>query len=110
MTSHGLGLAFLTPLFVALNGPKGQEDAFVIGRDQLSQALPKGFHQQGQWLSIDNPQVEIWRRVKVLGRLRLAGLLRHDDGWSVVNPLVAFGIRGSVQRLTAPVLRRAPGT
>jgi hypothetical protein len=37
-------------------------------------------------------------------RLRLAGLLRHDDGWSVLNPLVAYGLRGSVERLTAPGL------
>lgn len=43
---------------------------------------------------------------KVLGRLRLAGLLRHGVGWSVVNPLVAIGIRGEVQRLSAPELSR----
>lgn len=30
---------------------------------------------------------------KVLSRLRLAGLIRHDDAWSVVNPLLAMAIR-----------------
>lgn len=35
---------------------------------------------------------------KVLERLRLAGLLRHDpDGWAVVNPLVAMGLRQQVR-------------
>jgi hypothetical protein len=33
---------------------------------------------------------------KVLARLRLAGLLRRDDGWAVVNPLVAIRVRGTV--------------
>lgn len=40
-----------------------------------------------------SPQQEI---TKVLGRLRLAGLLRHDERWSLVNPLVGIGIRGQV--------------
>lgn len=39
---------------------------------------------------------------KVLGRLQLAGLLRRGEGWSVVNPLVAIGLRGEVQMLSAP--------
>jgi len=39
---------------------------------------------------------------KVLGRLRLAGLLRHDaEGWSVINPLVAIGIRQQVRSIPA---------
>ncbi len=33
---------------------------------------------------------------KVLARLRLAGLLRNDGGWGVVNPVVAIRARGSV--------------
>jgi hypothetical protein len=33
---------------------------------------------------------------KVLGRLRLAGLLRRTDHWAVVNPLVAIRARGTV--------------
>ena len=33
---------------------------------------------------------------KVLNRLRLAGLLRHADGWEIVNPLVAIQLRGTV--------------
>lgn len=33
---------------------------------------------------------------KVLARLRLAGLLRHTDRWTVVNPLVAIRARGTV--------------
>ncbi len=33
---------------------------------------------------------------KVLGRLRLAGLLRRTDRWAVVNPLVAIKARGTV--------------
>ncbi|HEU5062379.1 MAG TPA: hypothetical protein VFT79_04380 [Solirubrobacterales bacterium] len=39
---------------------------------------------------------------KVLGRLRLAGLIRHDDGWAVVNPLIGFILRQEVTRKTAP--------
>ena len=39
---------------------------------------------------------------KVLGRLQLAGLLRRDERWSVVNPLVAIGLRGEVPLLSAP--------
>jgi hypothetical protein len=33
---------------------------------------------------------------KVLNRLRLAGLLRHSDGWEIVNPLLAIRLRGTV--------------
>jgi hypothetical protein len=39
---------------------------------------------------------------KVLSRLQLAGLIRHDDGWSVVNPLVGIVLRGEIPRTTAP--------
>lgn len=39
---------------------------------------------------------------KVLGRLQLAGLIRHDDGWSVVNPLVGIVLRGEIPRASAP--------
>jgi hypothetical protein len=41
---------------------------------------------------------------KVLHRLRLAGLLRHDSRWTVVNPLVQMGLRREVRRLSAPGL------
>jgi hypothetical protein len=33
---------------------------------------------------------------KILARLRLAGLLRNDGGWEVVNPVVAIRARGTV--------------
>ncbi len=39
---------------------------------------------------------------KVLGRLQLAGLLRHDEGWSLVNPLVTAALRGEVALASAP--------
>lgn len=39
---------------------------------------------------------------KVLGRLQLAGLIRHDEGWSVVNPLVGILLRREVSRTSAP--------
>jgi hypothetical protein len=39
---------------------------------------------------------------KVLGRLQLAGLIRHDDGWSVVNPLIGIVLRGEIPRASAP--------
>jgi hypothetical protein len=39
---------------------------------------------------------------KVLGRLQLAGLIRHDDGWAVVNPLIGIVLRGDVRPLLAP--------
>lgn len=38
---------------------------------------------------------------KVLERLRLAGLLRHGQGWSVLNPLVGMALTGQVARITA---------
>lgn len=41
---------------------------------------------------------------KVLGRLRLAGLLRHDDGWSIVNPLVGIALQGDVPMLLTPTV------
>jgi hypothetical protein len=47
----------------------------------------------------DSPPQEIR---KVLGRLQLAGIIRHDDGWSVVNPLVAILLRREVSRTSAP--------
>lgn len=39
---------------------------------------------------------------KVLERLRLAGLIRHDDGWSPVNPLIGIVLRGELRRAVAP--------
>ncbi len=39
---------------------------------------------------------------KVLGRLHLAGLIRHDEGWSVVNPLIRIALRDGVHRANAP--------
>ena len=41
---------------------------------------------------------------KVLGRLRLAGLIRHDEAWSVVNPLLAASLRGEIALVSAPDL------
>jgi hypothetical protein len=32
---------------------------------------------------------------KALKRLRLAGLLRHEDSWMVVNPLLAMRLRAA---------------
>jgi hypothetical protein len=39
---------------------------------------------------------------KVLGKLRLAGLIRRDEGWSVVNPLVGILLRRDVPWNSAP--------
>ncbi|HET7443394.1 MAG TPA: hypothetical protein VFJ57_01905 [Solirubrobacterales bacterium] len=39
---------------------------------------------------------------KVLGRLRMAGLIRHDGAWSIVNPLIGIVLRGDVTPLSAP--------
>lgn len=47
----------------------------------------------------DSPPQEIR---KVLGRLQLAGLIRHDRDWSVVNPLVGIVLRQEVRRASAP--------
>lgn len=47
----------------------------------------------------DSPPQEIR---KVLGRLQLAGLIRHDKGWSVVNPLVGILLRREVSTASAP--------
>lgn len=38
---------------------------------------------------------------KVLSRLRLAGLIRRVDRWSLVNPLVAIRVRGTLVELTS---------
>lgn len=46
-----------------------------------------------------SPPQEIRR---VLGRLRQAGLIRHDDGWTVVNPLIGIVLRGEVPQAQAP--------
>lgn len=47
----------------------------------------------------DSPPQEIR---KVLGRLQLAGLIRHDSGWSIVNPLVGILLRREVSNASAP--------
>lgn len=47
----------------------------------------------------DSPPQEIR---KVLGRLQLAGLIRHDGNWSIVNPLVGILLRREVSRASAP--------
>jgi hypothetical protein len=47
----------------------------------------------------DSPPQEIR---KVLGRLQLAGLIRHDSGWSIVNPLVGILLRREVSSTSAP--------
>ncbi len=39
---------------------------------------------------------------KVLGRLQLAGLIRHDSGWSIVNPLLGILLRREVSNASAP--------
>lgn len=39
---------------------------------------------------------------KVLGRLQQAGLIRHDEGWSIVNPLIGIALRSDVHRAIAP--------
>ncbi len=49
----------------------------------------------------DSPPQEIR---KVLGRLQLAGLIRHDGGWSVVNPLIGALLSDQVEPLLAPDL------
>jgi hypothetical protein len=43
---------------------------------------------------------------KALKRLRLAGLLRHEQRWAVVNPLVAMRLRGTAPREAASPGRR----
>lgn len=43
---------------------------------------------------------------KALKRLRLAGLLRHEQRWAVVNPLVAMRLRGAAPREAASSGRR----
>lgn len=47
----------------------------------------------------DSPPQEIR---KVLGRLQLAGLIRHDSAWSIVNPLVGILLRREVSTASAP--------
>jgi hypothetical protein len=47
----------------------------------------------------DSPPQEIR---KVLGRLQLAGLIRHDSAWSIVNPLVGIHLRREVSTASAP--------
>lgn len=47
----------------------------------------------------ESPPQEIRR---VLGRLRQAGLIRHDDGWTAVNPLIGIVLRGEVPQAQAP--------
>jgi hypothetical protein len=43
---------------------------------------------------------------KALKRLRLAGLLRHEQRWTVVNPLVAMRLRsGALQQAPSPAQR-----
>lgn len=44
---------------------------------------------------------------KALKRLRLAGLLRHEDRWSVVNPLLAMRLQAS-SAAEAPTAARRP--
>lgn len=39
---------------------------------------------------------------KVLGRLHLAGLIRHREGWSIVNPLIGIVLREEVRQTSAP--------
>ncbi|HEU5105115.1 MAG TPA: hypothetical protein VFU11_04690 [Solirubrobacterales bacterium] len=47
----------------------------------------------------DSPPQEIR---KVLGRLQMAGLIRHDRGWSVVNPSVGILLRREIATASAP--------
>lgn len=39
---------------------------------------------------------------KVLGRLQQAGLIRHDEGWVVVNPLIGMALRSDLRWTPAP--------
>jgi hypothetical protein len=39
---------------------------------------------------------------KVLGRLQQAGLIRHDEGWVVVNPLIGMTLRSDLRWTPAP--------
>ncbi len=43
---------------------------------------------------------------KALKRLRLAGLLRHEDRWSVVNPLLAMRLQAAVPPRSPTSARR----
>jgi hypothetical protein len=43
---------------------------------------------------------------KALKRLRLAGLLRHEDRWSVVNPLLAMRLQAASPPQTPSLVRR----
>jgi hypothetical protein len=63
---------------------------------------PYAANQRGQ-----SPAQEIR---KVLGRLQLAGLIRHDEGWSVVNPLLAAALRGEIALVSAPDLKLKGGS
>lgn len=64
-----------------------------LGSQVLIQ-VARGEPPYGQVQRGGEPQQAITR---VLARLRLAGLLRHDpEGWSVVDPLVAAVLRGGV--------------
>lgn len=63
---------------------------------QVLVQVARGEPPYGQTQRGSEPQQAITR---VLGRLRLAGLLRHDpEGWSVVDPRVRAVLRGEVRR------------
>jgi len=93
-------LGELASMSAALVGRVAQHAATLhrLGAKVLEQiALGHGPYAASQ--RGDSPPQEIR---KVLGRLQLAGIIRHDDGWSVVNPLVAILLRREVSRTSAP--------
>lgn len=68
------------------------------GQVMLQVALGQGPYAAAQ--RGESPPQEIR---KVLGRLQLAGLIRHRDGWSVVNPLVGIALGGGLPMVSTPV-------
>jgi hypothetical protein len=68
------------------------------------QVLLQVAHGQGPYAAAQRGESPPQEIRKVLGRLQLAGLIRHDDGWSVVNPLIGIALRSDLHRAIAPDL------
>lgn len=68
------------------------------------QVLVQVAHGEGPYSTAQRGQSPAQEVRKVLGRLQLAGLLRHDEAWSVVNPLLAAALRGEIALVSAPDL------
>jgi hypothetical protein len=113
----------LRALPLAAGTPRQRDGAAEIIRDLASSSFPlaaranqhaRSLHRLGSQVLL---QVAMGRRPyaaaqkgasppqeirKVLGRLHLAGLIRHDPGtWSVVDPLVGAVLRGEVHPAVA---------